>query len=243
MIKFFRHIRRSLIQENKMGKYFKYAIGEILLVVIGILIALQINNWNTDRIAINQEKVLLQNVLENLETDAKSIRDMISVTDNILEVQQNLILVSQSQLEADQVGNIDLIRMSEPNQFITRKNNPDLANQLRDDILKKMVLDYYLNIEVSEKAIKDNNDIIEQMVRPFLAEHLLLNYGNQLEKDLSNLNLINDTRFFEAFKKEKLRQVLFESGLKLNIVRLNIDSLLLKNSTLIKAIKDYLSHD
>ena len=46
MIKFFRHIRKSLLEENKMGKYFKYAIGEIILVVIGILIALQINNWN-----------------------------------------------------------------------------------------------------------------------------------------------------------------------------------------------------
>jgi uncharacterized protein DUF6090 len=46
MIKFFRKIRQSLLSEGKTGKYFKYAIGEILLVVIGILIALQINNWN-----------------------------------------------------------------------------------------------------------------------------------------------------------------------------------------------------
>ena len=49
MIKFFRHIRQSLIMKNQTGKYFKYAIGEIVLVVIGILIALQINNWNTER--------------------------------------------------------------------------------------------------------------------------------------------------------------------------------------------------
>ncbi len=46
MIKAFRKIRQNLIMENKTSKYFKYAIGEILLVVIGILIALQINTWN-----------------------------------------------------------------------------------------------------------------------------------------------------------------------------------------------------
>ena len=60
MIKFFRHIRHALINQNLMGKYFKYAIGEILLVVIGILIALQINNWNENRIARNKEKLLLK---------------------------------------------------------------------------------------------------------------------------------------------------------------------------------------
>ena len=46
MIKFFRKIRQNLLMENKTGKYFKYALGEIILVVIGILIALQVNNWN-----------------------------------------------------------------------------------------------------------------------------------------------------------------------------------------------------
>jgi len=46
MIKFFRKIRQNLLLENKTAMYFKYAIGEIILVVIGILIALRINNWN-----------------------------------------------------------------------------------------------------------------------------------------------------------------------------------------------------
>lgn len=46
MIKFFRKIRQNLITEGKTGKYLKYAVGEVVLVVIGILIALQINNWN-----------------------------------------------------------------------------------------------------------------------------------------------------------------------------------------------------
>ena len=49
MIKFFRSIRKALLAENKFSKYLIYAIGEIVLVVIGILIALQINNWNENR--------------------------------------------------------------------------------------------------------------------------------------------------------------------------------------------------
>jgi len=49
MIKFFRKIRYDLMGKNKTGKYLKYAIGEIILVVIGILIALQINNWNESK--------------------------------------------------------------------------------------------------------------------------------------------------------------------------------------------------
>jgi hypothetical protein len=49
VIKFFRKIRQRLVTENKFSKYMLYAIGEITLVVIGILIALQINNWNENR--------------------------------------------------------------------------------------------------------------------------------------------------------------------------------------------------
>lgn len=49
MIKFFRHIRRNLMEQNKTGKLFKYTIGEIVLVVSGILIVLQINTWNETR--------------------------------------------------------------------------------------------------------------------------------------------------------------------------------------------------
>ena len=66
MIKFFRHIRKSLLMENKTGKYFKYAIGEILLVVIGILIAVQINTWNQNRNRLQLESVLLDQLKDEL---------------------------------------------------------------------------------------------------------------------------------------------------------------------------------
>ena len=55
MIKFFRKIRQNLLMDNKTSKYIKYAIGEILLVVIGILIALSINNWNENKKLTNKE--------------------------------------------------------------------------------------------------------------------------------------------------------------------------------------------
>ncbi len=60
MIKFFRKIRQKLLVENKLSLYLIYAIGEIVLVVIGILIALQINNWNEERKAnISENKALI----------------------------------------------------------------------------------------------------------------------------------------------------------------------------------------
>jgi len=68
MLKFFRKIRQNLLSEGKTGKYLKYAIGEIVLVVIGILIALQINNWNEHRKVESEELRLLEEIKANLET-------------------------------------------------------------------------------------------------------------------------------------------------------------------------------
>ncbi|MDT0559638.1 DUF6090 family protein [Ichthyenterobacterium sp. W332] len=73
MIKFFRRIRQNLLSEGKTSKYFKYAIGEIILVVIGILIALQINNWNEGRLEVVQES----KILRNLKNDFKNNRKML----------------------------------------------------------------------------------------------------------------------------------------------------------------------
>ena len=69
MIKFFRRIRQQLLTENKLGKYLLYAIGEIVLVVIGILIALSINNWNEGLKIKSQERDVLLQMKRNLEAD------------------------------------------------------------------------------------------------------------------------------------------------------------------------------
>ena len=70
MIKFFRHIRKSLLMETgKTSKYFKYAIGEIVLVVIGILIALSINTWNENKKTKSYEVKMLSEIAKALDSD------------------------------------------------------------------------------------------------------------------------------------------------------------------------------
>ena len=73
MIPFFRKIRKKLADDNKPLKYLRYAIGEIILVVIGILIALQINNWKENKLERKQEKA----ILNQLNSEFKSNLDQL----------------------------------------------------------------------------------------------------------------------------------------------------------------------
>ncbi len=95
MIKFYRKIRQSLIAEEKTGKYLKYAIGEIILVVAGILIALQINNWNEQR----KQNILEQEYLIALKTEFEN---------NVIEVSRvlnlNIELLEKAQELATYTG-------------------------------------------------------------------------------------------------------------------------------------------
>jgi hypothetical protein len=74
MKRLFRNIRKQLAAENKAAKYLRYAVGEILLVVIGILIALQVNNWNQEDINSGIEKKLLLEIKENLSVNEKRLK-------------------------------------------------------------------------------------------------------------------------------------------------------------------------
>ena len=74
MIKFFRKIRQNMIKENKVSKYFLYAIGEIVLVVIGILIALSVNNWNEKQKLIKQELEILLELRDEIVLNIDSYK-------------------------------------------------------------------------------------------------------------------------------------------------------------------------
>lgn len=241
MVKFFSKIRHQLWNQSQFSRYLLYAIGEILLVVIGILIALQVNNWNENRKRKADEKELLIYALENIESDSISLDFILSKTDRMLDVHRNLILLSENKLTSQAVGNLDLIRLSEPSVLITKKHNPNLPNEIKDKELRKVLLDHYLAIDWLEFVIRNHNEVIEGTIRPYLAEKKLLNYGHQLETARSNYKLINVERFFEEFKNEDLRQELFESGVKLRILRNQAKTTSEKNENLKKVITTYLN--
>jgi len=91
MIKFFRKIRYDLMEKNKTGKYLKYAIGEIVLVVIGIIIALQVNNWNESR----KDRILEQDyycrILDDFNLEQRHIEEYQTIADQKIEAAKQLL--------------------------------------------------------------------------------------------------------------------------------------------------------
>ncbi|MBC2838584.1 DUF6090 family protein [Robiginitalea sp. SC105] len=84
MLRIFRTLRNRFLSQNHFGRYALYALGEILLVVIGILIALQINNWNEERANREYQRTMLLQVREALETDVRLLEDEIPYAERYL---------------------------------------------------------------------------------------------------------------------------------------------------------------
>ncbi|WP_426429581.1 DUF6090 family protein [Winogradskyella sp. HB-48] len=242
MIQFLRKIRQKLLVENKLNKYLIYAIGEIVLVVIGILIALQINNWNERKKLKNHERELLTHVLEDIAQDSLTIVNVMDLRDKIMEVHQSVFDYTKNLKDSSQVGDLDLLRRTFHDKLITKENNPNLSKEVMNQDLSKQIQEYYNAINLAEFVMNNNNTIIENKVRPFLGEKQLLIYGNQLEDlEINQLHLIDRYRFFLEIRNEQMQQLLFESGIKLYALRNWGITASKENDKLKKSINDYLS--
>ena len=85
MIKFFRNIRQRLLSENRVDKYLIYALGEIVLVIVGILIALQINDWNDHRKNEILFKTYRTNLIKNL------VKDSVNLEQNLANISEESV--------------------------------------------------------------------------------------------------------------------------------------------------------
>jgi hypothetical protein len=206
MIKFFRSLRKQLLLENRTAKYLTYAIGEIVLVVIGILIALQINTWSNEHDNRKLERTYLEalhfeitedlqfysNVADSLKKQKASAQHILrflenpeaKITDSLLFINtfrncadgENLTRTEVTWKELQSTGRLSLIR------------NKDLVRQL---------FEYYAFLE--QFAFDFNKFPMERRYLVRKIEHEVFNMDEQLE-------------FYVDWKQEQVpRNVVFEN--------------------------------
>ncbi|PIB39236.1 DUF6090 family protein [Maribacter sp. 4G9] len=221
MIKFFRKIRQNLLMENKTGKYFKYAVGEIILVVIGILIALQINNWNENRKSTKIRNNYYRQVLQDLEKDTIYINRVIVYLDSSLTLYQNYL---EKLPEAESINDvIPLIGTLDwefgyytfnTNTIESLLSTGDI--KLMPDEIRNALLDLRTTQNVIVKTISGNNDVHlkdSQKAVGLGPINYILNINpkllNQLirEEDIiSAINIINGTFQLRDYTDKNLRK-------------------------------------
>ena len=167
MIKFFRKIRQNLLSEGKTGKYLKYAIGEIVLVVIGILIALQINNWNEDRKNTDQFSQYLKAIKESVQDDLTELDSLkIRRTNNIENCKKERYLILKNEFDF----NTTKVAASEayttyyfsPNlSAFEALSNSSVLGKLNGTDLNHYFADYQSQVSRIHLEEKSTNDMLE----------------------------------------------------------------------------------
>ena len=223
MIKFFRNIRRKLAAENKVISYLRYAIGEIVLVVFGILIALQVNNWNENRKNSLVEQQLLKALLIEFKDNLNTLDKVIELNDsnikNSVRLGQytgpSLPDFNEKELSQLLVGIFKIEPRFSPSQGTVEEIiNSGKLSVLSDSKLRKALSDWQSTLQ----QVKRQEDYVVE--RRDLGHEFFLSEGNFRR----HLNLIKDpllnakpSRFpnndFKFLEKEE-----FESQLYLFIV-------------------------
>lgn len=108
MLKFFRHIRQKLVQEGHLSKYLIYALGEIILVVVGIIIALQINIWNEQRKDYNQIEKNAKSLAEDIRDDIEMIK-VIKYTAEQINLRIDSLTVYVQNKRIEEISNLNLL--------------------------------------------------------------------------------------------------------------------------------------
>ena len=167
MIKIFRIIRQELLSKGKTGKYLKYAIGEIVLVVIGILIALGINNWNENRKSEEKTKQFLTSLKSDLRNDLNAI----------IEVTEDQTMRSKAMTDAIELSKISDFSMrilQDSNKYYDAGRNitffptvgsynaainVGLIDNIKNEELKRSILNLYEHLYV---RVVHNGEILDE---------------------------------------------------------------------------------
>lgn len=224
MIKFFRKIRQRLLNENRFSKYLLYALGEIFLVVIGILMALQINNWNENKKQQKEIQNALMEIKNDLILDQMVLHEALNRKNEEYDKQQRVIDILDHKKEM--VEDFDKLLgylMLKRNVEFT-KNGFDLLKdmgigKIEDDDFRIKLTSYYdLSLPRIQAEIDDDTDEFQSIWLPYVREHftdwLFEAYGTPKDMDSFlndeyilislKLNLGNTDGTIEAMEKALL---------------------------------------
>ncbi|MEM8998977.1 MAG: DUF6090 family protein [Bacteroidota bacterium] len=193
MIKFFRKIRQKLLSENKFSKYLIYAVGEIILVVIGILIALQINNWNEQKKERQKETKLLNQLVLDLKYNLNEISDMYGdvlirsvAKDSILNHLENVERHSEElKMYLHQIQLPGIFNLANTTYKSIESGGIDA---LSNDTLRAKITDMYeFDFRNVEERRKLEYDMITYRLKPITLAHLIPTDVSKIQGDRSIL--------------------------------------------------------
>ncbi|MFD1314653.1 DUF6090 family protein [Namhaeicola litoreus] len=237
MISIFRKLRKSLLSEGKTLRYVKYAVGEIVLVMIGILLALQVNIWNETRKAQIAQKELLSNFLEDLNADSAEFVEYLDELAQIIGVHEKLYGVRKGILSSTVIEKPQLLRGSIRYSSIVLTNNPDFAALIKDKELRKEILDYFRLLFRLDNSYLQYDKVVKEVVRPYLAENLSLNEDFLFDNPNEEKSPLMMDHFYEVIKRDDFGQVLFETNLKARELVTVFENTLKANAQLQESIR------
>jgi hypothetical protein len=206
MIKFFRNIRKKLLQEGKTASYFKYAIGEIILVVIGILIALQINNWNENKKSNAQYFQYLTAIKSNIQEDLMVMDSLIKQREQIIaysKKERNMFLKNSFDFETTVNANRTAFGAFYfyPNRSaFDALSNSSVVGKLNDTELNTLLIIYYAQISIiqqEEKSAYEQLNSLQSILGSQEDKTLIYSYYLLQKKELDSLNVS-----FESISKK-----------------------------------------
>ena len=178
MLRFFRTLRQKLLEEGQLRKYFWYAIGEVFLVVIGILIALQINNWNEQRKEDNLSKDYLFGIKEDLNKDLQQIDRLILERSEIISLVNSIDTVFH-RFTANNPGKFDEL-------FITPDTTEIINLFYRGFSFRSYRGSYNAMVSDGKTSIVKNRELLDQIQEIYDERHqrLTSNYESIKEREL-----------------------------------------------------------
>ena len=221
-----------MADDNKPMKYMRYAIGEIALVVIGILIALQVNNWNETRKEKKEIKELITSLISDLEEDVAMV-DIILYQANISAIRLDSLTKYLYNKNILEISNLDMLCFSNSTTYrpytwhrstIESIINSGHLGLIENDSLSKKISEYYaftLHLEVDYLT-----DIsLAQKLNDLTVRVINTNYKNykELKKVLRLYNDQGDSSYNEAFEFHSSKEYQKAKLEELDIISKNID--------------------